>query len=49
MGFERIITCQPALAEWTEYQGVVEREAGESLDRPSTSLIIFPFMVNFSG
>ncbi|CAG18441.1 hypothetical protein CcBV_32.11 [Bracoviriform congregatae] len=27
MGFERIITCQPALAEWTEYQGVVEREA----------------------
>ncbi|KAH0547118.1 uncharacterized protein LOC123269869 [Cotesia glomerata] len=27
MEFVRIITCQPALAEWNEYQGVVEREA----------------------
>lgn len=30
-GFERIINCQPALAEWKEYSGAVEREAGESL------------------
>ncbi|XP_074097782.1 uncharacterized protein LOC141526633 [Cotesia typhae] len=27
VGFKRIITRQAALAEWNEYQGVVEREA----------------------
>lgn len=47
IGFERIISGQPALAEWNEYQGVVEREAGNPLDHSSTSLIWFSFVVNF--
>lgn len=38
-GFKRIITRQAALAEWNEYQGVVEREAGNPLDHSSTFLI----------
>lgn len=34
LAFERIVTCQPALAEWEDHQSVIEREAGKLFCTP---------------